>query len=80
MSGIPVSTTFVKIGSRILADPSLPEMSALDARLTICSFEKDGVVLFSSMQKGGPEGFTVSEVEKIMELAERKGAELRALI
>lgn len=80
MEGIPVSTTFVKIGNTLLADPSLLEISAMDARLTIGTFEKDGEVLLSSMQKGGPEGFTIDEIEKIMELAERKGAELRALI
>lgn len=79
MEGTPVSTTFIKIGNTLLADPSLLEMSALDARLTIGTFEKDGAHI-CSMQKGGPEGFTVEEIEKIMELAERKGAELRALI
>jgi len=79
MEGIPVSTTFVKIGDKILADPSLPEMSALDARLTVGTFEKDGVLL-CSMQKGGAGGFSLEEVERIMELAERKGAELRALV
>lgn len=79
MEGIPVSTTFAKIDSAILADPSLAEMSALDARLTVGTFEKDGVHV-CSIQKGGPEGFTIEEIEKILELAEQKGRELRKLL
>lgn len=80
MTGVPISTTFAKIGDKILADPSLPEMSALDARLTVGTFEKDGEVFLCSLQKGGPEGFAVEEIDHILQLAEKKGSELRRMI
>lgn len=75
--GKPLCTTFVKIGDQIIVDPSLPEDQALDARLTIGTFEKDGHIKLCSMQKGGSAGFTFDELEKMIHLAELKGQELR---
>lgn len=79
MEGIPISTTFVKVNSRILADPNSSEEKAADARLTVGTLNKNGVML-CSMQKGGMAGLTVDEVEQIIALAEAKGEELRELI
>lgn len=76
IEGRPVCCTFVKIGEQIIADPSSAEMQAMDARLTVGTFEKNGVRL-CSMQKGGTAGLTLEEIEKIVHLAEQKGAELR---
>jgi exosome complex component RRP42 len=80
LSGVALSTTFVKLGNTIFVDPSLPEVEALDARLTIGTFSRDGKTWLSSMQKGGSDGFTVDEIEKIIDLAMQKGDELRALL
>jgi exosome complex component RRP42 len=80
LKGHALSTTFVKIGKTIFADPSLPEMEALDARLTVGTFDQKGKTMLSSMQKGGSEGFTQEEIEKIMDMAVKKGDELRALL
>lgn len=80
MNGIPVSTTFVKIGNNILADPNLAELDAMDARLTVGTVNADDEIRFCSMQKGGSMGLSIEEVEKILELAERKGEELRKKI
>jgi exosome complex component RRP42 len=77
---IPISTTMVKIGSAIFVDPNLHEMEAMDARLTIGTFEKDGKIFLASMQKGGDSGITQEEFEKIMDLAIEKGKEIRALL
>ncbi len=77
MSGIPISTTFVKIGGRILADPNLAETEALDARVTIGTVNVDDEIRFCAMQKGGAVGITTDEIAKILDLAERKGEELR---
>ncbi|MBI2579795.1 MAG: exosome complex protein Rrp42 [Candidatus Aenigmarchaeota archaeon] len=77
MEGKPVSNTFAKINGRIIADPKIEEMNAADARLTIGSLENG---MLCSLQKGGPEGFTFREIETIMEMAEKKGAELRAML
>lgn len=80
LSGKPLCTTFARIGDQIIADPSLAEMHAMDARLTVGTFEKDGKVLLCSMQKGGADGFTLDELEKMIHLAEEKGQELRKLL
>jgi exosome complex component RRP42 len=80
IDGKPLCTTFVKIGDEIMADPSLPETHALEARLTVGTFEKDGHVKLCSMQKGGAVGFTFEELETMIHMAEEKGKELRKLI
>ena len=77
IEGKPICTTFVKIGDQIIADPSLSEIRAMDARLTVGTFEKVGQVKLCSMQKGGTTGLTLDEIDKIVHLAEQKGAELR---
>jgi len=76
MNGMPVSTTFAKVNNTILADPSLIEMRAMDARLTVGTLEGK----LCSMQKGGSEGFAVDEIEKIVEMAEKKGNEIRKMV
>ncbi|MBI5061228.1 MAG: exosome complex protein Rrp42 [Candidatus Aenigmarchaeota archaeon] len=76
MMGIPVSTTIVKIGDSIITDPNLAELHAMDSRLTVGTLEGH----ICSMQKGGSGGFSVEEVEKIVDMAEKKGNELRKII
>lgn len=80
IKGNPVCTTFVKIGDQIIADPSLSEIRAMDARLTVGTFEENGHVKLCSMQKGGSTGLTLDELEKMIHMAEQKGAELRKLL
>ena len=80
LNGTPISTTFVKIGSNILVDPNLAEFKALDARLTVGTIDIGGKIKACSMQKGGSSGFTIDEIEKILEMAEKKGEELRKKI
>lgn len=80
LTGKPLCTTFARIGDKIIADPSLAEMHAMDARLTVGTFEKDGKTLLCSMQKGGPGGFSLEEIEHMISLAEQKGQELRRLL
>ncbi len=80
MSGIPISTTFVKISGQIMTDPSLSEESAMDARLTVGTFNKGSEVNFCSMQKGGNAGFTEDEIAAILDMAEEMGKDLRKKI
>ncbi|MEK6887343.1 MAG: exosome complex protein Rrp42 [Candidatus Aenigmatarchaeota archaeon] len=80
IKGNPLCTTFVKIGDQIAVDPSLSEIRAMDARLTVGTFEENGHVKLCSMQKGGSTGMTVEELERIIHMAEQKGAELRKLL
>ncbi len=79
IEGKPISNTFVKIGSRIVVDPCIEEMNSLDARLTIGSVENNGFML-CSMQKGGSEGFTLEELDSMIEMSEKKSKELRAML
>lgn len=77
LKGIAVSTTFAKIGERIVADPAYAEWRAIDARLTVGTIE-EGVL--ASLQKGGEYGFTPEEIEYIIEKAVEKGSEIREKI
>jgi len=80
MAGIPISTTFAKIGSQLMADPNIAEYKALDARLTVGTIDtKDGIKL-CSMQKGGSVGLTEQEVSQIIDMAIKKGEELRKMV
>lgn len=80
LSGLPVATTFVKIGNIILADPTYIETNALDARLTVGTVDVKGKILLSAMQKGGSGGFSLEEVEKIIDISIKKGNELRKML
>ncbi len=76
LNGVALSTTFVKIGDKIIADPNLAELRAMDARLTVGTIDEN----FCSMQKGGKSGIKVEEIESIIELARQKSAEIKSLI
>lgn len=80
MNGIPISTTFVKIGQAIMVDPNLVEIKAMGARLTVGTIDKNGELKLCSMQKGGERGLKIEEVDKIIDLAVAKGDELRAKV
>ena len=70
----PISITVVKIGDSILVDPSLDEEKVSSARLTISTDSKGNV---RAMQKGFAGRFTSEEIDSIVELAIRKGEEIR---
>jgi len=71
-----VATTFAKIGSNILVDPTSDEELAMDARLTISTTPTH----VCAMQKGAPGGFTKDELLNLIDKAFEKGNELRALL
>tara|TARA_Y100000034_G_C6790347_1_gene353841 strand:+ start:46 stop:813 length:768 start_codon:yes stop_codon:yes gene_type:complete len=71
-----VETTFVKIGNKILVDPNSAEEKVLNARLTVAT-TKDTI---NAMQKGGDGTFKIEEVSKMLEIAKKKGNEVRSLL
>ena len=73
LTGVAVTTTFVKLGSVIVADPGLTEINAMDARLSIGTLNGK----LCSMQKGGSVGLTIEEIEQMVDMALDKGDELR---
>jgi exosome complex component RRP42 len=70
----PISITIWKVGSAYLADPSLEEESCVDARLTV-AITSDGNIC--AMQKGEKDPLTLEDIEKMIDLASKKAAELR---
>jgi len=71
-----VATTFAKIGNTIVVDADLDEEKAVAARITISTTKEH----ICSMQKGLNGGFTRDEVANLIDLAFKKGDELRALL
>lgn len=80
MAGLPLSVTVAKIADKLVVDPDLSETQALDARVTVGTFEKDGQTHLCSMQKGGFVGITQEELERIIDIAIRKGDDLRKML
>ncbi len=72
LSGDALEFTFVKIGDKIVADPSLDEEYARDARITvgICGSN------ICSIQKSGRGAFKRDELEKIIDISFEKYREL----
>ncbi len=77
LNDLPITVTVVKIGDKLLVDPSLDERESIDARLTIATM-KNGTIC--AMQKGGEGFLTLDEVKEMLKIAERKSAELRSKV
>lgn len=74
LSGNVIECTFIKIGDKILLDPSLDEEHAMDMRLTIgvCGGK------ICAMQKNGPGAIKRAELEQMIDVAFAKAKELEA--
>lgn len=72
----PVTSTFIKMGDHLLLDPLREEERAQDCQLTVGTVE--GYVV--CMQKSGPGSLKKAEVMECVEVALKKGNELRAYI
>lgn len=73
----PVEVTLYKIGNDFIVDPSREEEKFVDARLTIATLEDGSVCAF---QKGGDDALTEDEIFKAVDIAVKKGQELRKLL
>ncbi|QQG38690.1 MAG: exosome complex protein Rrp42 [Candidatus Woesearchaeota archaeon] len=71
---VPIECTLLKIGDKIVLDPTLEEERALDARLTVAVTEENKVC---AMQKGGEKGLSMDDIDKMITLAIEKTQELR---
>jgi len=70
----PVSVTAIKLGDAILFDPILDEEKVAKARLTVTTDSKGNI---RAMQKGLSGRFTTAEIDSIVEIAIKKGDEIR---
>lgn len=77
LNEVPIAVTCYKIGEYIFVDPTEHEESHYDSRLTITTIDDSSIV---SMQKGGEKPITISDVDKMIDLALKKSKELRKFI
>ncbi|MCK5474087.1 MAG: exosome complex protein Rrp42 [Candidatus Aenigmarchaeota archaeon] len=73
LTTIALPITVMKCGNKLIIDTTADEEEAIDTRLTVTTNESGNI---SSMQKGGPGGFTVEEVVEICKIAGKKTDEL----
>lgn len=74
MHHVPLSCTFAKIGDNLIVDPTLKEESVQDARITLSFTEENKIC---ATQKGESGTFTVEEVKKCIDIAEKRTKEIR---
>lgn len=71
----PVAVSVLKIGDKLIIDPTADEEDVMDARLTVTSDEEGNVC---TMQKSGSEGLTLDEIKKCINMAQEKAPQIRA--
>ena len=72
-----VPVTFIKVGNKMLVDPSFDEEKAMKARITVTTKDNGNI---SAIQKGGLQGLGLEEIEKSFEVSIKRGAEIRKLL
>ena len=73
----PVAVTMVKIGDRMLVDPTSDEEEVMGTRITI-SIDDEGNIC--TIQKSGSEGLGLDDIKKALNIAKEKAPEIRAKI
>lgn len=76
IDNIVTSTTFAKLDSKIILDPTGNEETAADGRITIATDSEN----VRAIQKGLSGGFFVNEVEGLVDVAFNKHEELKSII
>ena len=66
LARFPLLTTFVKVGGKVLLDPTYIEEKAAEARFSVATSD-DGFM--TAMQKGVGGSFTLEEVDNMIDLA-----------
>jgi len=74
---VPINITVGKVGESFLVDPNLEEEKILDAKLSI-AIREDGAIC--ALQKQGSKELGLDDVDKMIDIATRKAAELRELV
>jgi exosome complex component RRP42 len=77
MAAQPLLSTVVKAGGQIFADATASEEKAMHARFSFGSTEKG---ILTAFQKGGPGSFTMSELEKAVEMGLQNTKKIRKLL
>jgi len=74
---MPINITIGKVGDKLLVDPDLEEEMVLDAKLSIAVLEDNTIC---ALQKEGRKELELDDIDKMIELAMRKAAEMRELV
>jgi exosome complex component RRP42 len=74
LQNIPVEVTVVKIGEKLLVDPTLEEETLIDAQITIATGQEHEVCAIQKSQVGT---FTLDEILHAMEIAKNKAEDIR---
>ena len=74
LQNIPVEVTVVKIGDKLLLDPTIEEEALIDTQITIATGQNHEVCAIQKSQVGT---FTLDEVHQAMEIAKNKADDIR---
>lgn len=77
LSRKPLLTTIAKVGGKLIVDPNFDEMHAMQARFSVATTDDNKICAF---QKGSGGAFTPDELNECVDLAFKKGKELRKLL
>lgn len=73
----PTTVTVCKVGDKFLIDPIVDEESVVETKLTIAIRDDNKIC---AMQKQGTKELKIEEIEKMVDIALEKSAELRKLV
>jgi len=73
----PLESTIWKLGDKYYVDPTVDEELASDARLTAAFTEKGKIC---ALQKGGDQPLTIEDVDKMLDISQKKTDELRGYL
>ncbi|MFH1391646.1 MAG: exosome complex protein Rrp42 [Candidatus Diapherotrites archaeon] len=73
----PILNTFAKIGNVVVADPTISEEKAMNARFSVAVTEADNITAF---QKGLSGSFSVSEIDTAIDVALKNSKQIRKLL
>jgi exosome complex component RRP42 len=76
LNNMITSTTFAKIGDKIILDPNADEEAAMDARFTVQIDDKQ----IRALQKGLSGSFSMDEINKLIDISFDKHKELKGII
>lgn len=77
LNNLPLGCTVIKIGKKLIVDPTETEEKLIDARLTVGVLDNGNLC---ALQKGGNVGFDAKEISEITEIAIKKTKEIRKVL
>ena len=73
----PIAVTVIKIGDKLIVDPSVDEEKIIDTKLTVTSMPEG---MLCALQKGGDGTLSLEEIAQMVEIGIAKAHELREVL